>query len=80
MQLLLFEKATDGYSLTSIRGELAHGGVTLMDRNHERLVRSRLHEIEEISKEFLARMANGEAIGRVHVSVGGQGGFQYEIS
>ena len=36
--------------------------------------------LPEISKEFLARMANGEAIGRVHVSVGGQGGFQYEIS
>ena len=36
--------------------------------------------LPEISKEFLARMANGDAIGRVHVSVGGQGGFQYEIA
>ena len=36
--------------------------------------------LPEISKEFLARMASGEAIGRVHVSVGSQGGFQYEIS
>jgi len=27
-----------------------------MDRDHERLVRSRLHEIEEISKEFLIRL------------------------
>jgi len=53
---LLFDAGTDGHSLTSIRGELAHGGVTLMDRDHERLVRSRLHEIEEISKEFLIRL------------------------
>jgi type VI secretion system protein VasG len=36
--------------------------------------------LPEISKEFLARMANGDAIGRVHVSVRGQGGFQYDIA
>jgi type VI secretion system protein VasG len=36
--------------------------------------------LPEISREFLARMANGEAIGQVHVSVGTPGGFQYEIS
>ena len=35
--------------------------------------------LPEISKEFLARMANGEAIGKVHVTVGTNGGFQYEI-
>lgn len=53
---LLFEKDEDGHSLNSIRGELAHGGVTLMDRDHEKLVRSRLHEIADISKEFLTRL------------------------
>ena len=52
----LFDKGTDGYSLTSIRGELAHGSVTLINRDHERLIRSRLHEIEEISREFLIRL------------------------
>jgi type VI secretion system protein VasG len=36
--------------------------------------------LPEISKEFLARMANGDAISKVHVSVGSQGEFQYEIS
>ena len=36
--------------------------------------------LPEISKEFLARMASGDAIGRVHITVGNQGGFQYEIS
>lgn len=35
--------------------------------------------LPEISKEFLARMAGGESIGRVHVTVDG-GGFKYEIS
>ena len=53
---LLFEKGADGHSLNSIRGELAHGGVTLMDRDHEKLVGNRLREIAEISKEFLTRL------------------------
>ncbi|MBI4523607.1 MAG: type VI secretion system ATPase TssH [Deltaproteobacteria bacterium] len=36
--------------------------------------------LPEISREFLARMAEGQGISRVHVSVGVDGGFQYEIS
>lgn len=36
--------------------------------------------LPEISREFLARMAGGQAISRVHVSVGADAGFQYEIS
>lgn len=50
----LFEKR-EGYSLSDIRGKLAHGAITLLDKENERLVGSRLHEIAEISKEFLAR-------------------------
>lgn len=53
---LLFERGADGHSLNSIRGELAHGGVSLMDRDHEKLVRGRVHEIAGISKEFLTRL------------------------
>jgi type VI secretion system protein VasG len=36
--------------------------------------------LPEISREFLARMAEGQAIAKVHVSVDGDGGLQYEIS
>jgi type VI secretion system protein VasG len=36
--------------------------------------------LPEISREFLARMAAGDSISRVHVSVDGSGGFQYAIS
>jgi type VI secretion system protein VasG len=36
--------------------------------------------LPEISREFLARMAAGETISRVHVSVSGESGFQYVIS
>lgn len=36
--------------------------------------------LPEISREFLARMAVGESISKVHVSVDGNGGFLYEIS
>ncbi|RMF87550.1 MAG: AAA family ATPase, partial [Nitrospinota bacterium] len=35
--------------------------------------------LPEISREFLARMAAGETISRVHVSVGEDGGFCYQI-
>lgn len=52
----LFKKADDGYSLSAIRGQLAHGRVTLLDTDHERLVRNRLGEIAAISKEFLTRI------------------------
>jgi hypothetical protein len=53
---LLFEKGPDGHSLNSIRGQLAHGDVTQIDRDHEKLVRARLREIAVISKEFLTRL------------------------
>jgi len=47
---LLFEAFSDGdISLSKIRGELAHGGVTLLHKKHERLVRKHVHEIERIS-------------------------------
>ncbi len=36
--------------------------------------------LPEISREFLARMASGEAVGRVHVTVDDRGKFQYEIA
>jgi type VI secretion system protein VasG len=36
--------------------------------------------LPEISREFLARMASGEGIDKVHVSVGTNGGFEYSIS
>lgn len=51
----LFEKR-DGYSLSDIRGKLAHGAVTLLDKEEEKLVGGRLHEIAQISKEFLTRI------------------------
>jgi type VI secretion system protein VasG len=35
--------------------------------------------LPEISREILGRMARAEAVGRVHVSVGEDGGFRYEI-
>ncbi len=36
--------------------------------------------LPEISKEFLARMAEGQAIARVHVSVDGNGAFRYQVN
>ena len=36
--------------------------------------------LPDMSKEFLARMAAGESISRVHVSVGSDGAFQYQIA
>jgi type VI secretion system protein VasG len=36
--------------------------------------------LPEISREFLAKMAGGEAIKTVHVSIAPSGGFQYDIA
>jgi type VI secretion system protein VasG len=36
--------------------------------------------LPEISREFLARMAEGQRISKVHVSVDGDGAFWYEIA
>jgi type VI secretion system protein VasG len=36
--------------------------------------------LPEISHEFLARMSDGQAITKVHVSVNADGGFRYEIA
>jgi type VI secretion system protein VasG len=36
--------------------------------------------LPEISREFLGKMASGEPISKVHVSVGDKGTFQYQIS
>ncbi len=36
--------------------------------------------LPELSREFLTRMASGQSIARVHVSVGDKGTFQYAIS
>jgi len=54
---LLFEESSDGdIALSKLRSELAHGGVYLLDRQHEHLVRKHLHEIGRIAKEFLLRV------------------------
>jgi type VI secretion system protein VasG len=36
--------------------------------------------LPELSKEFLARMANGEEVSKVHIGVGPEGGFCYNVS
>jgi type VI secretion system protein VasG len=36
--------------------------------------------LPEMSGEFLSRMAEGQNVSRVHVSVGDGGKFQYEVS
>jgi type VI secretion system protein VasG len=36
--------------------------------------------LPELSKEFLSRMAAGQAVANVHISVGPEGSFRYELS
>ncbi len=52
---VLFKQGTVK-SLSQIRGMLAHGKVTLIDHEHEKLVASRVHQIAHISREFLMRV------------------------
>ena len=35
--------------------------------------------LPEMAREVLARMATGEAVGRVHVTVGSGGAFEYQV-
>ncbi len=53
---VLFEKEGESHSLSGIRSEVAHGGLALIDRDHERLVRKHIDEMARISKEFLTRI------------------------
>ena len=52
----LFSKV-DGRSLSDIRSEIAHGALSLLDRSHEKLVRSRLGDMAKIAMAFLTRVA-----------------------
>jgi hypothetical protein len=52
----LFQKGEDGFALSDIRGLIAHGDVAILYKEHEDLVRMRLHEIMTISNEFLLRL------------------------
>jgi hypothetical protein len=46
----------DGASLSGLRSDIAHGGVSLADVNAREIVRARLPEIQEIAREFLLRV------------------------
>lgn len=53
----LFVKPPDTkVSLSDLRSELAHGGMTLLNKDHEGHIRQRVHEMEEITREFLLRV------------------------
>ena len=53
----LFRKnSTTEISLNEIRGRLAHGDIALLDKDDERLVRKRIHEIETIVEDFFIRI------------------------
>jgi len=52
----LFEKGEWDYSLSQIRGKIAHGGFSLLDDDTEKLLEERLGEMEEITREFLKRV------------------------
>ncbi|HET6218264.1 MAG TPA: hypothetical protein VFE27_14665, partial [Acidobacteriaceae bacterium] len=43
-------------SLSDLRSELAHGGMTLLDKGHEQLIRQRVDEMGIIAREFLLRV------------------------
>ncbi len=52
---LLFDK-NDGQSLADIRSEIAHGRITAANKEDEKLIKSRLPEMDKISHEFLNRI------------------------
>ena len=53
---LLFEIEADGVSLSDLRSELAHGGVTLLDKTHQALIRRISLPLTRSRVEFLLRV------------------------
>jgi|HubBroStandDraft_2_1064218.scaffolds.fasta_scaffold02473_6 hypothetical protein len=54
---LLFEKSeNDGTSLSRLRSAIAHGDLSLLNKQHEHLLRKNLHSMEHITREFLLRV------------------------
>ena|ERR1017187_7708808 len=57
---LLFGKSAGGeMSLSDLRSELAHGGLTLVEKAHRSLVSGRLYEMGSITRDFLLRVLFG---------------------
>lgn len=52
----LFEKNEDGFSLSDLRSELAHGGATLLSPEHRKMIRERLPELAEIVTNFVKKI------------------------
>ena len=55
----LFENAEgeNKYSLYQIRNKIAHGNLTLLNKNDVELVRSRLWDMNNIAKELIMRLS-----------------------
>jgi hypothetical protein len=55
----LFKLPEDGkeLSLYEIRNRIAHGNLTLLDKNDVKLVRNRLWDIQSIAKELIMRLS-----------------------
>jgi hypothetical protein len=56
LQALFVKPPDTKVSLSDLRSELAHGGMTLLNKGHEELIRQRVHEMGEIAREFLLRV------------------------
>lgn len=56
VQALFVKSADTRVSLSDLRSELAHGGMTLLNRQQEDLIRHRVHEMGNIAREFLLRV------------------------
>ena len=56
VQALFVKSADTEVSLSDLRSELAHGGMTLLNREHEDMIRHRVHEMGNIAREFLLRV------------------------
>ena len=54
---LLFEKPSAGeMSLSDLRSELAHGGITMLEKAHRSVISRNLYEMGSITREFLLRI------------------------
>jgi hypothetical protein len=53
---LLFKAGKDKESLSDIRGKLAHGDITLLSRDHEKMIEDNLDQMSQITTDFIKKI------------------------
>ena len=63
----IFKKKENKYNLYGLRNQLAHGSFSLIDPEHEDLIRKRTYDIKFIAKSFISQLALGSEADKLKI-------------